>query len=180
MSHQADNRKRFSLVYWRRRTWVDQFGVDGKSGSLEVKQVIVGATSESTKVEKDFDTQLEAVKYLVSLVRDAVVERMDVDFKCWYAVNIAIPKLLAAVKEIHHLHVLFNTTWFENDKLNYYCDQIAPVFWNVPKFTSQCFRSHEWKTSSFCERVVPAFKTMQNRKKTLEFAGMFCPYHSLR
>lgn len=85
-------------------------------------RVIVGATSESTKVEKDFDTQLEAVKYLVSLVRDAVVERMDVDFKCWYAVNIAIPKLLAAVKEIHHLHVLYVLV------LNAYCTATSNVY----------------------------------------------------
>ncbi|KAH7703933.1 hypothetical protein AAVH_28889 [Aphelenchoides avenae] len=86
-----------STVYWRHSGYQDRRGV---------KNVLVGASNESMKLEKDFDTEDEAAKYLVELLRDAFVERMNVGYECWFGANIVIVRILAAVVEIRHLHLL--------------------------------------------------------------------------
>ncbi|KAH7707769.1 hypothetical protein AAVH_24984 [Aphelenchoides avenae] len=153
--------RRLSTVYWRHSGWQDRRGV---------KNVIVGAYNKSTKLEKDFDTEDEAAKYFVELLRDAVVEGMDVGYECWFGANIVIVRILAAVVEIRHLHLLYeNTLMPDDDKLDHYCDRIAPLFWSVPKLTAQCLHGDDTPgapLSQFCRRNVRMFKKDENGKKT--------------
>ncbi|KAH7703932.1 hypothetical protein AAVH_28888 [Aphelenchoides avenae] len=69
----------------------------------------------------------------------------------------------------------------DDDKLDHYCDRIAPLFWNVPKLTAQCLNGDGTPgaaLSQFCQEEVRMIKKNKKGKKTLDVAGLFCARHS--